>query len=500
MKVARLLAVAGVISLGIVGGCSGPESIAPPPPPPPAPPPPPPPEIPGPTSIKAVAPEVPANVLSARVIFTLASAVDSVRVSYIENEGSLQATPVFPAVAGTDTVTILALKPSTTYFYQVTVYSGGNAKTSTSESFTTQALPDDLAKVELVKISGSTPRYTATGVQTAGGSYAVIFDGDGRIVWYHSFVTTGLQVSDLMMQPNGNFTAFIGNTSGFNPLPGYYVEITPSGEEVHTYNAPSGYYMDDHEIRLTGSGASKQAHYFTFDMRDTDLTSIGGKESVQVAGHQIIRENAAGGIEYKWDSWDNIGIEEWLGDDAAKASRNPTDVDHPNALSIDANGNYLVSWRNLDQVMDIDGQKGQVLWRIGGAKGDYQFINDPQNGFRKQHSPKLLPNGNLLVYDNGTGSNPQESRAVEYKLDHVNKTATMVWEYRHSPALYTAFVGWVDRLQNGSTWVAFALAGRVVEVNPAGTVTWEAQLNVNGANAFVYRLIPIASLYSYLAP
>jgi hypothetical protein len=500
MRVARLLAVAGfVVSLGIVGGCSGTESIAPPPPPPP-PPAPPPVEIPAPTSVKAAGSEIPANVLSASVIFTLAGAVDSVRVSYLETGGTLQATPVFPGIEGTDTIMVLGLKPSTTYLYQVTVYSGGAAKTSASSTFTTQALPSDLADVRLVKISGSTPRYTATGVQTPGGSYAVIFNGDGEIVWYHSFVTTGLQVSDLMMQPNGNFTAFIGNTSGFNPLPGYYVEVTPAGEEVHTYSAPSGYYMDDHEIRLTGSGASKKAHYFTFDMRDTDLTSIGGNESVQVAGHQIVRENAAGATEFKWDAWDNIGIDEWVGDDGSKANRNPTDFDHPNALSFDQSGNYLVSWRNLDQVVDIDSQTGQVLWRVGGTKGEYTFINDPQDGFRKQHSPKILPNGNLLVYDNGTGSNPQESRAVEYKLDHVAKTATMVWEYRHVPAIYTGFVGWVERLENGSTWVAFALAGRVVEVTPSGAVTWEAQLNVNGANAFVYRLIPISSLYSYVAP
>jgi hypothetical protein len=258
--------------------------------------------------------------------------------------------------------------------------------------------------------------------------------------------------------------------------------------------------MDDHEIRLTGSGASKKAHYFTFDMRDTDLTSIGGNESVQVAGHQIIREDAAGATEFRWDAWGSIGIDEWVGDDGSKAYRNPTDFDHPNALSFDQSGNYVVSWRNLDQVADIDSQTGQVLWRVGGTKGEYRFINDPQDGFRKQHSPKILPNGNLLVYDNGTGSNPQESRAVEYKLDHVAKTATMVWEYRHVPAIYTGFVGWVERLENGSTWVAFALAGRVVEVTPSGAVTWEAQLNVNGANAFVYRLIPISSLYSYVAP
>ena len=85
---------------------------------------------------------------------------------------------------------------------------------------------------------------------------------------------------------------------------------------------------------------------------------------------------------------------------------------------------------------------------------------------------KSFPNGNLLVYDNGTGKDDEETRAVEYKLDHAAKTATMVWEYRHNPAIYTPFVGWVERLANGDTWVAFALAGRIVEVSPSGTVVW----------------------------
>ena len=150
--------------------------------------------------------------------------------------------------------------------------------------------------------------------------------------------------------------------------------------------------------------------------------------------------------------------------------------------------------------MAIDPQTGNVLWRLGGLTGEYQFVNDPLGGFTKQHSPKILPNGNLLLYDNGTDHSPQETRAVEYKLDPVAKTATMVWEYHHTPAIYTAFVGWVERLANGNTWVGFSLAGRAVEVTPAGEVVWESQLKVNGADGSVYRLLPVASLYRYVAP
>ncbi|HUQ19010.1 MAG TPA: aryl-sulfate sulfotransferase [Gemmatimonadaceae bacterium] len=453
------------------------------------------------TSFKAVPPESPDNVLSAQIIFDVATAPDSIRISYQGTGGNVLYSPARPGHVGTDTITLLGLKPAATYSYLATSYKGGVAKNSESASFTTSPLPADLVGFRLEVISGSTALYTATATQANNSSaYAVIFDPTGAIAWYHHFETDGLQVSNVVMQPNGNITAFIGNTNGFQPLPGYYVEVTPQGKEIRKYEAPAGYYMDDHEFRLSETGANMKASFFTFDMHETDLTSLGGSESVQLAGHQLVRRSVTGGPEFVWSAWDNIGIDEWVGDEGAKATRDPTDFDHPNAFSFDLNGNYLVSWRNLDQITDIDASTGKVLWRIGGAKGDYTFVGDPDNGFKKQHSPKILSNGNLLVYDNGTGKDDQETRAVEYKLDHAAKTATMVWEYRHTPAIYTPFVGCVDRLTTGDTWVAFALAGRIVEVSPDGAVVWESQLKVGDKNGTVYRLVPLASLYGYSAP
>ncbi len=51
-----------------------------------------------------------------------------------------------------------------------------------------------------------------------------------------------------------------------------------------------------------------------------------------------------------------------------------------------------------------------------------------------QHAPLLMPNGDVMLFDNGgdnrnfSGSG-QYSRAVEYKIDEVNKTVKQVWEY-----------------------------------------------------------------------
>jgi len=451
-------------------------------------------------SVTAETPAPPANVLSAKVSFTTTAAPDSVRVFYQATGELPQATPFRAGRMGADTIDVLGLRPQTIYQYHVDTFTGGMLQSSTPATFSTLDLPADLQDVKMEKISGSASRYAATGVPTSSGGYAVVFDTAGTIVWYHDFVNTGLPVSDLMMQPNGNFTVFLGTTSGSAAAEGYYIEVTPAGDEVHTYRAPSGYYTDDHEIRLAGSGATKTASYITYDIRPTDLTAIGGLPSVALAGHQIVREDATGTRLFTWDAWNNIDFDEWIGDDGTKSTKAATDYDHPNAVSFDPDGNYIVSWRNLNQVMAINSQSGQVMWRIGGIKGDYTFLDDPLGGFTKQHSAKILKNGNLLVYDNGTEHDPQETRVVEYHLDHVAKTATMVWQYHQDPPIYTAFVGWVERLASGNTWVGFSLAGRVVEVDPTGNVVLESQLKVNDANGSAYRILPIASLYGYVAP
>jgi hypothetical protein len=70
----------------------------------------------------------------------------------------------------------------------------------------------------------------------------------------------------------------------------------------------------------------------------------------------------------------------------------------------------------------------------------------------------------------------------------------MVWQYRHPEPLFAAFVGWVERLKNGDTWIAFALLGRVVQADPNGKAVWEAQVRTPRASLQTYRITPVASL------
>lgn len=452
----------------------------------------------GPATPKVVSADgraVPENVTSARVVFSTRLG-DSVRVSYWQEEGGIRATPYRLARSEVDTINVLGLRTSTTYGYRVEARRNDIVRNSKDGSFTTRRMPALLAASELERLNGRAPsRMSMTVISRRQAYYGVVFDTAGRVIWYHDFSRYGKPVLNLVKQPNGNMTAFIGKSTGWQDDQGYFVELTPGGRVVAEYHAPAGSYMDPHELLLTGDGPTKRAHFFTYTIRTTDLRPIGGKRAVRTAGHQVVRMTPAGTVEFLWDAWDHIGIDEWVTERDAKATRTATDYDHPNALTFDNDGNYVMSWRNLSQIMAVDANKGTVLWRIGGKKSDYKFVDDPFKGFSKQHAVKILPNGNILLFDNGTDHSPSESRGVEYQLDPATKTARMVWQYRNPAPLYAAFVGWVERLKNGNTWVAFSLLGRVVEADTAGSPVWEAQMKVPaGTRIQAYRILPIAAL------
>jgi hypothetical protein len=299
---------------------------------------------------------------------------------------------------------------------------------------------------------------------------------------------------DVQQQPNGHFTIYVGASTGSEPVEGYYVEFGPSGDSLRTLTAPAPLYTDDHELRITGSGAAERIHLFGYDRRQVDLSSIGGPSEAQISGHSVLRLLADGTPEFTWSGWDHFRFEDWIEPPGANPeSAEQADFDHPNSLDFDQDGHYIVSWRSLGEVTKIDAQTGEVIWRLGGANNQFTFVNDPLGGFSAQHYARMLPNGHLLLYDNGTRHQPQETRVVEYALDPAAHTATLVWEFRHDPPIYTPFVGSVQRLANGNTAIGYGLAGHVSEVAPDGSMVWEGDLRANGQSLTVYRLVRIAS-------
>ena len=138
----------------------------------------------------------------------------------------------------------------------------------------------------------------------------------------------------------------------------------------------------------------------------------------------------------------------------------------------------------------IDSTSGQILWRLGGKHSDFTFPDDPLGGPSMQHGVRELPNGNLLMFDNGNEHTPPQSRAVEYALDVPGHVAHLVWSYAPQPAVFAGAMGFAQRLTTGDTLITYGTLGLVQQVNPLGEVTWQMQ-----ASTGVYRATRIDSLY-----
>jgi hypothetical protein len=183
-------------------------------------------------------------------------------------------------------------------------------------------------------------------------------------------------------------------------------------------------------------------------------------------------------VVFEWRCWDNFNIQDAVHENLQAAS---IDYIHMNSIAIDYDGNIVISSRHLSEVTKINRKTGKIMWRLGGAHNQFRFVNDAY-GISYQHDARPVPGkpNQYTVFDDGNYHSPSFSRAVEFKIDTVAMTATKAWEYRHKPDYYTGWMGNVQRLENGNTFIDWADGPlpKANEVTPAGDNVYEANLEL----------------------
>jgi Arylsulfotransferase (ASST) len=313
--------------------------------------------------------------------------------------------------------------------------------------------------------------YNAPHNAQAGG---VIVDAAGSIVWEQPI--PGRQTMDLRVQTYRGSTVltwwegYITHGHGV----GHYVIADTSYRPIATPDAGNGLQGDLHEFRLTDRGTALLTSYV---ITSRDLRSVGGPEegSIQDAIFQEI-DIASGRVLLEWHSLDHISLAEsyWPLSPA-------WDYVHLNSVAVDHDENLLVSSRNTHAVYKIDRRTGEIVWRLGGKRSDFDVARDAR--FEWQHDAVRQPDGSLTVFDNGTSV----SRALLLDLDERARTVGLTRAYVHPDRLFANSQGNVQLLTNGNVFVGWGAQPYVSEFAPDGTLVYDARLGDGHISYRAYR-------------
>lgn len=287
--------------------------------------------------------------------------------------------------------------------------------------------------------------------------YTAAYDLNGDVRWY---LTTS-NVWEINRLQNGHLILSSDRTVS----PPYYMaglmEMDLLGKVYTEYVFPGGYHHDVYELP---SG---------------NLLIAGNNPSKSVVEDYVLEiDRQTGEVVKEWD------VSSVLPTTAGK-SENWTEHDwfHNNSVYYDEINNAIIlSGRHQDAVISVDYESGDLNWIIGDSTNwpdeikSYFFtpIGDSFEWQWSQHSAKVLPNGDIFIFDNGNNRSKDPltyveaqnnySRGVIYRPNTEKMTIEQIYEYGKELGadFYSPYISEVDYLDENHYLIH---SGGIGEVN-----------------------------------
>lgn len=295
-----------------------------------------------------------------------------------------------------------------------------------------------------------------------------VFDG---YLFLRQIVSPGAQ---LMINSQGKVVWFqVSDTTLFRPYMPYdksYVALR-SDSEIHEIT-----YSGDtlNVLGLGDSGFDRKLHHeivkdekqnyvsLTREVLPMDLSSVGGElqDTVRTDGILVLSQNG----EKIWHWSLNQVMDPLSYPDIVRVKK---DWGHANALFIDKDGNYLVSWRDFNAIWKINRTSGEVMWKI-----DETTINSDENRFFKQHGVHRNLEGDILLFDNGDRRKRATTRAYAFS---EGEQADPVYAVVLPDSLFTFKQGSVYEVNSELLLFSSTTTKTLIITNRQGDIKWMAQ-------------------------
>lgn len=171
------------------------------------------------------------------------------------------------------------------------------------------------------------------------------------------------------------------------------------------------------------------------------------------------------------------------------------DFSHGNSLVYDeALDQFRFMAKNLDNIMFVDREAGELLFEIGGAHSELSTAN-AEDMWSHGHYSQIWDDG-FTVFDNAYHTEDNASRATEYRYNLEAGELELVWSYTSESGRFNALLGDVKRLGD-TRLISWTESGMLTEVNEAGEVVWQAETELGTG---LGRATWIADLYTLDVP
>ncbi|MCD8073817.1 MAG: aryl-sulfate sulfotransferase [Lachnospiraceae bacterium] len=354
--------------------------------------------------------------------------------------------PIYGLYAGETTEVVLTLDDGTSTTLEITTEALDSSLTEAEVTVCEEAALDILAEDEL----------TFAFIQSAqeGASGVVAYDNAGDIRWYMD--EEYVSAFSMKRLSNGRMMA-----STAEVISGYYystglVEFDLCGKFYAIYLIPGGEHHDF--VELSNGNLLVCSCTEDFSMVEDRIVEIDRE-----TGEVVYELNLADLIEPGDGGSVNATEDDWC---------------HNNSIDYDEETDtILLSCRHLDAVLAINKTEKELVWILGDPSGftsvseDLFFTPVDEDGDFEwqyaQHNATFLPDGDILLFDNGThrtkvgaeeeGTTGDDvySRAVRYHIDTENMTIEQVWSYGEDrgEAWYSSYISGADYLDEDTYWI-----------------------------------------------
>ena len=220
----------------------------------------------------------------------------------------------------------------------------------------------------------------------------------------------------------------------------------------------------------------------------TDLSPIGGPKDGMV-WDGIVQEVdiETGEVLFEWHSLEHVGVEEsYIG--------LPEDPDylydyfHNNSIDVEPDGNLLLCARNTWTVYKVVRSSGEVLWRLGGKKSDFEMGPGTRSAY--QHDARRQRDGTITIFDNGAHPKVHDqSRGIVVELDEEKMSAKQLREYTSPKKPLATSQGNMQLLPNSNVLIGWGSQPFVSEFSHEGELLFEARFPPDGESYRAFRFL-----------